>query len=142
MCDGTYQYPTKGGTAQALDKPIIIICGNAPIEAVYPKAHRFIKARFIEICIDPKETLPVTVFRPPPKSRDIELKDIKDQETLQANKENHDYLNWRKRDFKRVNKTPILMLSQEASSSEQDELDQIKDNVFNSEDERQLFKED
>ena len=56
MCDGTYQYPIKGGNAEALDKPLIVICGNAPIKTVYPKAHQFITARFIEICLDPEET--------------------------------------------------------------------------------------
>lgn len=55
------------------------------------------------------------------------MKDIKDQETLEANKENHDFIQWRKRDLKRLSKTksPILMLSQEASSSEHEELRQI-----------------
>jgi hypothetical protein len=55
MCDGTYQYPVKGGNATALNKPIVIICGNAPIKTVYPKAHQFIEARFIELCLDPEE---------------------------------------------------------------------------------------
>lgn len=95
MCDGTYQYPTKNGTAQTLDKPIILICGNASIETVYPKAHQFIRARFIEIELDPRGTLPVTATRSSPRRRDIELKDIKDQEPLEANKENHDFNAWR-----------------------------------------------
>lgn len=95
MCDGTYQYPTKNGTAMTLDRPIILICGNASIESVYPKAHQFIRARFIEIELDPRGTLPVTATRSSPRRRDIELKDIKDQETLEANKENHDFNAWR-----------------------------------------------
>lgn len=28
MCDGTYQYPSKGGASIKLDKPTILICGN------------------------------------------------------------------------------------------------------------------
>lgn len=53
MCDGTYQYPVKGGDASPLQKPIIIICGNAPMEKVYPNAHQYLAARFVEICLDP-----------------------------------------------------------------------------------------
>lgn len=86
MCDGTYQYPTKGGNAIKLDSPLILICGNASIETVYPKAHKFIQARFIETCLDTKGTLPVTVLAPSPKkTRDMEPKDIMDIQKLQEN---------------------------------------------------------
>ena len=46
MCDGTYAYPSKHGAKVILKNPLIIICGNAPPEQVYPKAHPFILSRF------------------------------------------------------------------------------------------------
>ena len=46
MCDGTYAYPTKGGSAIQLSNPYMIICANAPACTVYPNAHPFILARF------------------------------------------------------------------------------------------------
>ena len=46
MCDGTYAYPSKHGAKVILKNPIVIICGNAPPDQVYPKAHPFIQARF------------------------------------------------------------------------------------------------
>lgn len=55
MCDGTYQYPTKGGTPVQLTQPLIIICGNSPPQEVYPKKHPFVTARFKVIQVDKKE---------------------------------------------------------------------------------------
>lgn len=49
MCDGTYPYPRKNGGAIRPDKPIIIICGNASIETVYPKTAHLVHSRFIEV---------------------------------------------------------------------------------------------
>lgn len=58
MCDGTYAYPTKGGAPVTLDKPLLLICGNAKIEEVYPNAYQYIKARFIQIRVDPAFVAP------------------------------------------------------------------------------------
>jgi len=46
MCDGTYQYPFKGGSPVMLKDPIVVICSNKPPEGVYTKQHDLIKARF------------------------------------------------------------------------------------------------
>ena len=45
MCDGTFQYPSKGGNAVRVEM-ILIVCSNAPPHYVYPKAFPFIEARF------------------------------------------------------------------------------------------------
>lgn len=52
MCDGTYAYPVKGSAPIYLDNPVIIICGNASIDTVYPNAAKFIKARFNQVRVD------------------------------------------------------------------------------------------
>lgn len=52
MCDGTYQYPTKGAMPTLIRKPLIIIASNRSIVDVYPKFHQFASARFTEICLD------------------------------------------------------------------------------------------
>ena len=51
MCDGTYQYPVKGGSPVQLSTPILIVCANKPPEEVYtdPKNHPLINARFCVI---------------------------------------------------------------------------------------------
>lgn len=46
MCDGTYQYPVKGGSAVMLSEPILVVCSNKPPEQVYPGKVDLIKARF------------------------------------------------------------------------------------------------
>lgn len=46
MCDGTHQYPTKGGAPVQLKDPIVVICSNRPPEQVYPHLHDLIKVRF------------------------------------------------------------------------------------------------
>jgi len=46
MCDGTWQYPSKGGPPVQLDKPIVLICSNKPPEEVYPNYVSLINARF------------------------------------------------------------------------------------------------
>lgn len=51
MCDGTYQYPKKGGNPVQADM-ILLICGNAHPENVYPNAYPFIEARFNVVCVD------------------------------------------------------------------------------------------
>ena len=38
MCDGNYKYPNKYGGPTLLKDPILLICANAPIDEVYPKA--------------------------------------------------------------------------------------------------------
>ena len=45
MCDGTYQYPQKGGPAKTI-AAYIIICGNKHPAEVYPNHWPFIQARF------------------------------------------------------------------------------------------------
>jgi Geminivirus Rep catalytic domain. len=54
MCDGTYQYPTKGGSPITCPGVIIVLAGNKPMEEVYtdPKNHPLIKARFNVINLD------------------------------------------------------------------------------------------
>ena len=56
MCDGTFQYPNKSAAPTTLENPLLIVCGNASIKTVYPKAHQYITARFIEVNVDPPET--------------------------------------------------------------------------------------
>lgn len=56
MCDGTFQYPTKSAAPTILENPLLIVCGNASIKTVYPKAHQYIAARFIEVNVDPPVT--------------------------------------------------------------------------------------
>jgi len=51
MCDGTYQYPNKGGVP-AMENMILIVCGNASPENIYPNAFPYIEARFNIICVD------------------------------------------------------------------------------------------
>lgn len=46
MCDNTWQYSFKGGSAVTVDNVTILICGNKPPEEVYPNLHELIKARF------------------------------------------------------------------------------------------------
>lgn len=51
MCDGNYQYPSKGGHAVKC-RATILMCGNKnPIE-LYPKAWKYIDARFNIMCLD------------------------------------------------------------------------------------------
>lgn len=57
MCDGTYQYPTKSSAATILQQPLLIVCGNASIKSVYPKAHTWVSARFIEVNVDPPDVV-------------------------------------------------------------------------------------
>lgn len=54
MCDGTYQYPVKGGTAVTPKDPYIFIYSNFPIDAVYLDQDGVtrLRARFNEICLD------------------------------------------------------------------------------------------
>jgi len=54
MCDGTYQYPTKGGSPITCPGVIIVLAGNKAMEEVYtdPKNHPLIKARFNVINLD------------------------------------------------------------------------------------------
>ena len=54
MCDGTYQYPIKGGSPITCPGVIIVLAGNKPMEEVYtdPKNHPLIKARFNVINLD------------------------------------------------------------------------------------------
>lgn len=52
MCDGSQAYPTKGGPKITLNKPLIIICSNAPMDEVYPNAYDKIRARFQGINVD------------------------------------------------------------------------------------------
>ncbi len=54
MCDGTWKYPFKNGTASALSKPLIIICGNKHPAKVYPNAFEFLEARFNVIEVSPE----------------------------------------------------------------------------------------
>ncbi|AXQ65984.1 MAG: replication protein [Cressdnaviricota sp.] len=46
MCDGTYLYPTKGGTAKQVRGTILLVCGNRDPKDVYPEAWPYIEARF------------------------------------------------------------------------------------------------
>ena len=56
MCDGTYQYPAKGGpSVKPTDHPIVIACGNKHPEEMYSNTYKYIEARFNVICVD---TLP------------------------------------------------------------------------------------
>lgn len=52
MCDGNYQYPTKGGQSIKLNKPTLLICGNKHPMDLYPNAYKYIEARFIVINLD------------------------------------------------------------------------------------------
>jgi hypothetical protein len=52
MCDGTYQYPSKGGASTRIKEPIIIICGNKDPSEMYPNAYQFLEARFVVLCAD------------------------------------------------------------------------------------------
>lgn len=52
MCDGTYQYPSKGRPAVTLNDPYVIICSNFPIAVVYPNSQGRVEARFNEIKLD------------------------------------------------------------------------------------------
>lgn len=58
MCDGTYQYPSKGGQSIKLNKPYILICGNKHPEELYPNAYKYIEARFTVINLDQEEKKP------------------------------------------------------------------------------------
>lgn len=53
MCDGNYQYPSKGGEAIKLKKPLIIICSNKPMQELYPNACVYLEARFNQLNVDP-----------------------------------------------------------------------------------------
>lgn len=46
MCDGTWQYPVKCGTAIQLESPIVLVASNKPPEEVYPNVFQLINARF------------------------------------------------------------------------------------------------
>lgn len=48
MCDGTYQYPQKGGKAMTLKDPIVLVCGNKHPFEMYTNTdiHKLILARF------------------------------------------------------------------------------------------------
>lgn len=52
MCDGNYQYPSKGRPAITLNCPIVIICSNFSIPEVYPHSLERIEARFNQICLN------------------------------------------------------------------------------------------
>lgn len=54
MCDGTYQYPTKGGSPVTTPGVILILVGNKKMEECYtnPENHLLLKARFNLICLD------------------------------------------------------------------------------------------
>lgn len=45
MCDGTYQYPVKGGAARAV-QAYILVTGNKHPADIYPNAWQYINARF------------------------------------------------------------------------------------------------
>lgn len=45
MCDGTYLYPQKGGSAKSVTAHIIV-CGNKHPRDLYPNTWNFIEARF------------------------------------------------------------------------------------------------
>lgn len=45
MCDGTYQYPLKGGQSKSVNA-VIICAGNRHPRDVYPNAYKYIEARF------------------------------------------------------------------------------------------------
>lgn len=47
MCDGTYQYPIKGGDAKGLALTLVV-CGNSAPEQVYPNRYPLVQARFQE----------------------------------------------------------------------------------------------
>lgn len=49
MCDGTWMYPTKGGSPVQLDEPILLVCSNKPPEEVYPNQYPLINVRFSSI---------------------------------------------------------------------------------------------
>lgn len=53
MCDGTYQYPTKGGAPIKVTNPIIICCGNKDPSEMYPNTVKYIEKRFQVTCLDP-----------------------------------------------------------------------------------------
>jgi len=46
MCDGTYQYPLKGGAPVQLKDPVLVVASNKPPEEVYPHQYELINARF------------------------------------------------------------------------------------------------
>lgn len=53
MCDGTYQYPVKGGNAFVLNTPVLLVCGNrSPLDIYDSKHHELIQARFVINCLD------------------------------------------------------------------------------------------
>jgi len=54
MCDGTYQYPVKGGPSFCPPLPILLVCGNRSPLDVYPQEihHPLIKSRFVIHCLD------------------------------------------------------------------------------------------
>lgn len=54
MCDGTYAYPNKGGTARIVNYPYVIICGNKNPAKLYPNAFKFLEARFNVVNVDEK----------------------------------------------------------------------------------------
>lgn len=53
MCDGTWQYPYKGGEPVQLQDPIILVGSNKPPEEVYPNVHKLITARFVVVSLNP-----------------------------------------------------------------------------------------
>jgi len=47
MCDGTFQYPSKGGSPVCLQDPIVVVCSNKHPNWVYPNFYELINARFL-----------------------------------------------------------------------------------------------
>ncbi len=59
MCDGTFQYPSKGTHPVQLKKPYIMVCGNKSPETLYPNAWKYLEARFNVICLDDQQQKPI-----------------------------------------------------------------------------------
>jgi len=56
MCDGNYMYPSKGGHAVKCSATILM-CGNKDPKELYPKAWKYIDARFNVLCLDYDRTI-------------------------------------------------------------------------------------
>ena len=53
MCDGTYQYPTKGGIQSKVDFATLICCGNVDPAVLFPgDSYQIFSARFKVFCLD------------------------------------------------------------------------------------------
>lgn len=51
ICDGTYQYPTKGGNSLILPMTVLI-CGNKHPRDIYSNTYQFIESRFNVISVE------------------------------------------------------------------------------------------